>query len=231
MFVGNVAPTCGVCSLLEYRGSPRVKIQSVTTIVLANLTTLVAALIQSWGMGQLLWPFWAQSVIIGLYAMRRLARASGRDLRYPMFFLVHYGGFHFGYLFLLLALADSANALGYVAVTKANTGELMQLYAGTQGPVDVLIYIGLAVAFWLGHRASFQQHIDADLSHDPGPGKLMILPYLRILPMHLTLIFGVLLGGPGTVVFFILLKTGADVALHYFEHRLLAGGIESSEAS
>ena len=207
------------------------KIHPVISITAANLATLVAALIQNWGMGQLLWPFWAQSVIIGLYAMRRLARAADGDLRYPLFFLVHYGGFHFGYLFMLLALAGSADAQGLVPVTDANTGEILQLYIGTQGPVDVLIYLGLAVAFWLGHRASFQKHIEADLSQAPEPGKLMMLPYLRILPMHLTLIFGVLLGGAGTVMFFILLKTGADIALHHFEHRLLAGRKETNESS
>jgi len=198
------------------------RLQPVTAIVLSNLATLAAALIQSWGMVQLLWPFWAQSVIIGLYAMRRIARAAGHDARYPLFFLVHYGGFHFVYLVLLIALSGSADAQGYVPVNNADSGEIMQLYAGTQGPLDVLIYLGLAVAFWLGHRASYQQHIEADLAHDPDPGKLMMLPYLRIVPMHLTLIFGVLLGGSGTIAFFVLLKTGADVALHHLEHRLLS---------
>lgn len=197
------------------------KIQPVTTIVLANLATLLAALIQGWGMGQLLWPFWAQSVIIGLYAMRRLARAAGRDLRYPLFFLVHYGGFHCCYAFLLLMLGRGADAQGFVPVNNENSGEVMQLYVGTQGPLDVVLYLGLAVAFWLGHRASFRQHVDADLAGSPEPGKLMMLPYLRIVPMHLTLIFGVLLGGAGTVMFFMLLKTAADVALHHLEHRLL----------
>ena len=206
-------------------------IKPVTTVILANLATLLAALIQGWGLSQLLWPFWAQSVIIGLYAMRRLARAAGRDLRYPLFFLVHYGGFHFGYGSLLLAMSRDADAQGFLPVNNADSGEVMQLYVGTQGALDVVLYVGLAVAFWLGHRASFQKHIEADLSQAPEPGKLMMLPYLRILPMHLTLIFGVLLGGAGTAVFFILLKTGADVALHHFEHRLLAGRKETNESS
>ena len=204
-------------------------IKPVTTVILANLATLLAALIQGWGLSQLLWPFWAQSVIIGLYAMRRLARAAGRDLRYPLFFLVHYGGFHFGYASLLLAMSRDADAQGFLPVNNADSGEVMQLYVGTQGALDVVLYVGLAVAFWIGHRASFQQHIQADLSQGPEPRKLMMLPYLRILPMHLTLIFGVLLGGAGTAVFFILLKTGADVALHHFEHRLLAGRKEANE--
>ncbi|MDP1340599.1 DUF6498-containing protein, partial [Klebsiella variicola] len=62
----------------------------------------------------------------------------------------------------------------------------------------------------------------ADLAHRPGVGRLMTVPYLRIIPMHLTLICGVFLGGSGTVLFFMLLKTAADAAMHHVEHRLLA---------
>jgi len=47
----------------------------------------------------------------------------------------------------------------------------------------------------------------------------MSVPCLRILPMHLTLILGVFLGGPGTVLFFLILKTGTDRLMH----RMLAG--------
>jgi len=118
-------------------------------------------------------------------------------------------------------MSRDADAQGFVPVNMADSGEVMQLYVGSQGLLDVVLYVGLAVAFWLGHRASFREHIDSDLAHSPEPGKLMMLPYLRIIPMHLTLICGVLLGGAGTVMFFILLKTAADVALHYLEHRLL----------
>jgi hypothetical protein len=204
------------------------KISPLVTIVLANLATLVAAVIQGWGMAQLLWPFWAQSVIIGLYATIRLARAAGRDIRYPLFFLVHYGGFHAAYLFFLVALATTADADGHVPVTNESTGEIMMLYAGTQGPIDFLIYAVLAVAFWIGHRSSHRQHVASDLASCPGLARLMMLPYVRIVPMHLTLIFGVLLGGTGTIIFFGLLKTAADVGLHKFEHHILNRSSQSS---
>jgi hypothetical protein len=197
------------------------KISPLVTIVLANLATLAAAVIQGWGMAQLLWPFWAQSVIIGLYATIRLGRAAGHDVRYPLFFLVHYGGFHAAYLFFLITMGNSADADGYVPVTNESTGEIMMLYAGTQGPIDYLIYTGLAIAFWIGHRKSHRQHVVSDLASSPGPDKLMMLPYVRIVPMHLTLIFGVLLGGTGTIVLFGLLKTAADVGLHKLEHYIL----------
>jgi hypothetical protein len=191
-------------------------------IVATNLVTLVAALIQGWGMIQLLVPFWGQSVIIGLYALLRIRKAAGWDLRYPLFFLAHYGGFHAVYLILLIALTGSADAEGMVPVHNTNTGETMQLYAGTYTPVDGVIYLGLIIGFWLTHRASHRRYLELDLASRPSAQKLMSVPYLRILPMHLTLILGVALGGPGTVIFFLILKTAADLLMHRVEHRMLS---------
>jgi hypothetical protein len=198
------------------------RLTPIQAIVAANLATLVAALIQGWGMIQLLWPFWGQSVIIGLYSLLRIRKAAGWDLRYPLFFLAHYGGFHFGYLVFLVALTGSADAQGMVPVNNTGTGETMQLYAGTYTPLDGIIYLGLVVGFWLTHRASHRRYLELDLASRPSAQKLMSVPYLRILPMHLTLILGVLLGGPGTVIFFMVLKTAADLLMHRVEHRMLA---------
>ena len=194
------------------------------TIIASNLATLIAALLQGWGMIQLLWPFWGQSVIIGYYSLLRIRKAAGWDLRYPLFFLAHYGGFHAIYLMFLLALTGSADAQGMVPVN-TNTGDPMQLYAGTYTPLDGVIYLGLIIGFWLTHRASHRRYLDLDLASRPSAQKLMSVPYLRILPMHMTLILGVLLGGPGTLIFFMILKTCADLLMHRVEHRMLAKSV------
>lgn len=190
-------------------------------ILWANLATVAAGLIQGWGMVQLLWPFWAQSVIIGLFALRRLVASPDADWRYPAFFVAHYGGFHAMYLFFLVMLAGSADSAGMVPVTNANTGEVMQLYAGRQTALDVVIELALAAGFLVAHARSQRAHLRADLAQGPSPGMLMTMPYLRILPMHLTLLLGVVLGGPGTLLLFGLLKTGCDLAMHRLEHRML----------
>lgn len=199
----------------------RPSVSPIQAIVATNLATLVAALIQGWGMIQLLFPFWGQSVIIGLYSLLRIGKAAGWDLRYPLFFLAHYGGFHAIYLFMLIALTGSADAQGMVPVLNKNSGEMMQLYAGTYTPLDGVIYLGLIVGFWLTHRASHRRYLATDLASRPSAQKLMSVPYLRIFPMHLTLILGVILGGPGTVFFFMILKTIADLLMHRVEHRML----------
>jgi len=133
-------------------------------IVATNLATLVASLIQGWGMIQLLFPFWGQSVIIGLYSLLRILKAAGGDLRYPLFFLAHYGGFQAAYLILLVALTKSADAQAMVSVNNAGSGESMQWYAGTYLPLDGVIYLALIVGFWLTHRACHKRYLDTDLA-------------------------------------------------------------------
>lgn len=52
---------------------------------------------------------------------------------------------------------------------------------------------------------------------------LMLLPYARIVPMHLTIILGSTLAGDSALalLLFASLKTGADVLMHHVEHRVL----------
>jgi hypothetical protein len=57
----------------------------------------------------------------------------------------------------------------------------------------------------------------------PNIGKMFCFPYARIIPMHVTILFGVILSSWGTfagkmaLVLFMLLKTFADVIMHIVE--------------
>ncbi|WP_058836136.1 DUF6498-containing protein [Luteimonas abyssi] len=194
-------------------------------ILLGNALTLVVALWQRWSMLDLLWPFFFQSLIIGWYARRRLLlaplltvgnlRINGRQVTDPeqarrffrWFFVAHYGLFHLAYaVFLLLMTArGSANA-------------------DTDGPHWPL-YLLLSLAFWWAHRLSHREHLARDTGRPRSASLLMIMPYLRILPMHITIIaMAERHGGQheaGIVLLFMGLKTVADVGAHVIEHRLL----------
>lgn len=216
--------------------------RSLHAILAANIATIAAALLFGWGLGQLLWPYWIQSVIIGFYARRRMLmlqdfctegfKVNNRPVaptpetrkQTANFFALHYGVFHLFYLFFLSAFAAGSDASGNLAVTNTSTGEVSMLHIGQTDGLDLLIYLALGIGFWLSHRASHREHVQADLARKPNIGSLMFLPYLRIIPMHLTIIFGAVLGGGLALVFFAALKTAADIAMHRVEHRWLQAG-------
>lgn len=214
--------------------------RAVAGLVAGNLLALVCALLFEWGLVHLLWPFWIQSVIIGRYACRRIMVAADADagsggprVRGPLgrpatgrlmaaFFALHYGFFHLIYAFFLLAFTLMASPEGVIDVRNASTGETIAVRVGRVGALDWLVFAGIGWTFWRAHRASHRAHVGADLAGRPGLGVLMMIPYARVLPMHLTILFGMWLGGgPAAVALFVLLKTAADLVMHRFEHRLL----------
>lgn len=58
----------------------------------------------------------------------------------------------------------------------------------------------------------------------------MFLPYARVIPMHLTIIFGFGFGSHSfALIIFLILKTVADWIMHEFEHRLLQKPTEDNQ--
>jgi hypothetical protein len=215
----------------------RPKDQALTGILVGNALTLISALVFGWGLVQLLWPFWIQSLVIGWYSRQRILKLADycvegvkfnerpieatpeTQRKVATFFAIHYGGFHLVYFFFLLAFTLTASSAGYIDVRNEGSGELMAVHVGRVSALDWLVFAGLGWTFWRAHRASHEEHVAADLAGKPNIGLLMVMPYLRVIPMHLTIILGVWLGGGGAaIVLFALLKAGADVGMHRFEH-------------
>lgn len=199
--------------------------RAVRGILAANLLAIVVAFLDGGNLLYLLWPYWIQSVVIGFFAQRRirmLQRFSTEGLKMngravaptpasrrqaANFFVLHYGLFHLFYLVALLTFT------GPMAAGRLSLGALSGW--------DTLTIVGVGIGFALSHRASHREHVEADLSGNPNLGALMFLPYLRIVPMHLTIILAAVLHSALGVLFFSVLKTVADVAMHIIEHRLL----------
>lgn len=194
---------------------------SLLAILAGNLLSLVVALQQQWPLAYLLWPYWGQSLAIGWYARRRmlaLPRFSTAGLTIneePVepteatrrtvanFFALHYGGFHAFYFVFLAAFGAE--------------GE----FGPTPTGADILLFIGLGVAFLFAHRASHRRNLEADTRCERNLGSLMFLPYLRIVPMHLAILFGTQLADAKAYLLFVGLKFAADLTMHVVEHRWL----------
>jgi hypothetical protein len=201
---------------------------STRLLIISNAISVVVALALHWPIETLMWPYWIQSVIIGWYSRKRMLALrnfsteglTSNDEPVPEtpqgarstanFFALHYGFFHLCYF---LFLCEHIHKLSRW---------------------DWLAFMGLSVSFVTTHGASFRQNLAADIRGRPNLGVLLFLPYLRIIPMHLTLIFGRAIGGDGAgaLLLFGVLKTLADVGMHHAEHKMLQrGGIEDPDAA
>ncbi len=188
--------------------------RSAVMLILANAFTIGLAVAENWSLADVMWVYWGQSVIIGIFNVKRMLglRAFSTDgvelngrpvppdrktqIRMAVFFAVHYGFFHLAYLLVLVAV--SSVSFSHTAV--AGNGLCL-------------------LVFLANHYFSYRSNLDRDTAGCPNIGALMFFPYARILPMHATLIFGLLLKGSSALIFFLSLKTLADMVMHTMEHR------------
>lgn len=139
---------------------------------------------------------WEVSTVLWVYWMQSIIIGFFQFLRvvslekfHAFFFAFHYGFFHFIYAIFLASIVAKA-------------------------PENFLsILIGSSI-FFLNHLYSFIQNEKVKQNI----GKLMFSPYARIIPMHLIIIFGAILG-QSMLIIFLILKTITDLLTHILKHR------------
>jgi hypothetical protein len=191
----------------------------VATLLAANLITIVLAVIEGWDLASVLFIYWAQSIIIGIFTIITLLTAgttppaSGGRTSWKVriflagFFMLHYGAFHWGYYSIIVE-------------------------DGIFGPVD-FTNTGLWAScglFFANHLYSFLYHRGIGEQPSLDPMEIFFRPYNRIVPMHMTIIFGgivvLVLGFLGittvmpVLVIFLAIKTYVDIGTHVQKHRV-----------
>jgi hypothetical protein len=188
---------------------------SLWLLLLVNVATLVVAVIDHWNTVALMAAYWAQSVIIGIanvLRIRALDRFSTEGFKIggkavdptpavrnqtAGFFAIHYGFFHFGYLVFLL-----------------KEGSAAAIFDGW--------FWACTGAFALNHLWSYRYNAALDRRGTPNIGTLMFTPYLRVLPMHFTIVIGALfIDSTAGLMLFGVLKIGVDLLMHVIEHAQL----------
>jgi len=171
---------------------------STKFLILANLVTIIVAAALHWSVIDVMWVYWTQSVIIGSITIFRILLM--KHIFAAGFFLVHYGMFHLGYFFFLYYFNDF-NEQSTAAV-----------------PVAGIVVCSLI--FLVNHIFSSWHNWKRDMIRKPDPGRMMLIPYIRIIPMHLTIILGSEYAtSTKTLALFLVLKTIVDVIMHMVEHR------------
>lgn len=194
---------------------------SLWLLVFSNLVTIFFAVKEGWDVSTILWIYWFQSVIIGFFNVVRILQlqefsVEGVEINgHPakptqrtkntiaFFFLVHYGLFHVVYCVFLLV------------------GTLINPFGRSVGPIEWKVILLTALLFFVNHLFSYFYNRPTDTKKQ-NIGSLMGYPYLRIFPMHFTII--VSFAFANALLFFLVLKTICDCLMHIVEHQVIRKG-------
>jgi len=179
-------------------------VPSAVGLVVANLVPLVGVLFFEWSLFGVMWLYWAENGVIGLFAVLRILTAGeGRGQRWTMapFFVVHYGIFW------------TVHGV-FVASTFGGDAALWDPGLQTEG----------LAALVLSHGASFAlNYLARGEWKTAAPGTEMFKPYGRVVLLHLVILLGgflVELSGSGVLalVVLVVLKTALDLGVHLAGH-------------
>ncbi len=191
---------------------------SALPLIITNIAILFMAVKNNWSPALIIGTYWSQSVVIGIVNVVHIMRLkeystegylvgnkpvpnnANTKVSTAVFFTFHYGLFHLVYAVLIL------NSLGLP--------DLRQL------AYNVLPFIATHFFsyFYNSTRSTKIENI----------GELMFTPYIRIIPMHLTIVVGgfvislaMMFGGVFSgiaIAVFMLFKTMADLIMHSIHH-------------
>jgi Family of unknown function (DUF6498) len=217
---------------------------SIVLLVAFNLVPLVGVLFLRWNIPTILVLYWVENGIVGLLnvpkillARGSLPRASGSVAAtgaaangvggmpragLALFFLVHYGLFWLVHGVFVFALPTFA-AVGFTDFRTLEDGSLQVGSPLVTSPDMGAVAVG-AVGLAISRLASFFLNFIGRREYlRISPARQAFAPYGRLFILHVTIIFGafvsLLIGSPiGAIVVLVLVKTGADLALHVREH-------------
>ncbi len=216
-------------------------------LVITNVAVLYLAIARNWNTQEILLTYWLQSVIIGIFQFIKIVdlqqfstegfKINGQPVSptnytkffTAFFFAAHYGFFHLVYLISILEASNLHN----VPIVNINIKtDFLSYNSSDLRPSHPLSFSSLALValiFFVNHLVSFFVNRQQDRNSNKNIGKLMFAPYIRIIPMHLTLIFGFMLGLPK--LFFLTIRGATDYYAHLMEHRSAKPILEANEES
>jgi hypothetical protein len=195
---------------------------STLSLIFSNLLVIVFAVVDNLSAVDILWIYWTQSVIIGIFNFIKILslkefstegfRQGGKQvlptkatkISTAIFFLFHYGFFHVIYAVFI----GSFSTFGRISNTANDTNYI--LYA--------------SLTFFVSYFIEFINSNNEQNDALPNLGSLMFAPYARIIPMHLTIILGGFIGAAGgflsadtnlaIIILFTAIKTIVDLISH-----------------
>ena len=231
---------------------------SARVLIGVNLSLIAGVVVWDWSVFDIVFLYWVENLVVGLINVLRMAIASPKKSSMPLnlekiqkmergsanksmagmaamshgikfilipFFIVHYGGCCYVHgMFVMAMFGDD----GMMGLNSASSGSfsLRELFTPT-----MILAISLLAA---SHIFSFfKNYLIGGEYRRSHAAMLMSRPYGRIVALHITIIFGAILstifGSPlALLIVLVVMKTGADLALHQLERQKL-GSSTSAE--
>ncbi|MBI5661801.1 MAG: hypothetical protein HZC46_06620 [Ignavibacterium album] len=191
-------------------------------IIGSNLAVILFAFIDNLSAADVMWIYWIQSVIIGIFNFFRILmlknfsvigmKINGKEISpnraakvsTAIFFLFHYGFFHIVYAVFLVTFPM------IISEEKAATGGFYLFFT--------------AAVFFVNYGVEFYKEQTTVTGETPNLGAVMFMPYFRIIPMHLTIILGGFIAASGSffhtdtslivIILLMGIKTFVDLITH-----------------
>jgi len=220
---------------------------SVLGLLGSNAVLIIWALIERWPLAFVMCVYCAQSVIIGFFwfftilTYGRIYKSSDKDgfdeysvldpiqrAQAAGFFAVHYGLFHFVYVRFFIFRIFVIPMFGRVGRTTAH----VQVETADFPFKPLLMVAGI---FFISRLFNFIRERKENAQKQANVAKLAFFPYARIVPMHAAMVLAASLekgnlAPQSALLFFLLLKTGADVFMHIVQKKGFADDIEGTQA-
>jgi hypothetical protein len=209
---------------------------AIALLVVVNLLPIAGVAIWGWSVGDVVFLYWIENLIIGAFNLARIAAAvpesvnklgeSGYDpgagrlwaakAALGAFFVVHYGAFCWGHGEFLTAFFPGPD------------GRDPSLFDVVRGMLGDSLGFCAVLAIVASHAYSFfANFIGRGEYRNADFAELMFRPYKRIMVTHIFIIFGgfviMALRSPAVaMILFVGLKVGCDIYFHRREHSALS---------
>ena len=217
-----------------------------------NLSLIAGVVVWDWSVFDIVFLYWVENLVVGAINVLRMAisnpdeaslalmqgktqttnRASvlssvvgstimNHAVKFVLipFFIVHYGGFCYAHGMFVMAMFGDAGMLGLNRASSASYS-FEELFT----PALILAVSLLAASHFFSF---FKNYLLGGEYRRTLASTLMMRPYGRIVALHITIIFGAMAtlisGSPlGLLIVLVIMKTGADLALHQVERQKLS---------
>ncbi len=201
---------------------------SLWVLVAANLIPVTGVALWGWKIGDVVFLYWAENLVIGMFNFVRMLMARGKEgdegtewielvfgkLFTAAFFLLHYGGFCYGHGVFLVLLFPPTGSLS------EEDEPFTVLWSLLHQPAVLAAFAAIAVS----HAYSFfHNYVGRGEYRSAKVDELMGRPYKRILVTHFFILTGglllIALGSPlAAILLFVALKIALDGWSHHREH-------------